>query len=72
MTLCISQCFRWFSGELTSADAMKHLLQIEGKEANNGAFLIRREGGLTLLSVRDGDTVRHYPINRKKEKGTYM
>ncbi len=61
---------RWFFGRIKRADAEKKLLQ-GGNQT--GTFLIREsesQPGNYSLSVRDGDTVKHYRI-RKVDTGTY-
>ena len=60
---------RWFFGRIKRADAEKKLLGV-GNQA--GTFLIREsesQPGNYSLSVRDGDTVKHYRI-RKVDTGT--
>ncbi len=63
--LCVA---RWFFGRIKRADAEKKLLQIGNQ---SGTFLIREsesQPGNYSLSVRDGDSVKHYRI-RKVDTG---
>ena len=59
---------RWFFGRIKRADAEKKLLQVGNQ---SGTFLIREsesQPGNYSLSVRDGDSVKHYRI-RKVDTG---
>ena len=59
---------RWFFGRIKRADAEKKLLQ-SGNQS--GTYLIRESEsmpGQYSLSVRDGDSVKHYRI-RKVDTG---
>ena len=59
---------RWFFGKIKRADAEKKLLQIGNQ---TGTFLIREsesQPGNYSLSVREGDSVKHYRI-RKVDTG---
>lgn len=59
-------CFRWYFGKIKRLEAEKKLLLGQNE---HGAFLIRdsesRRNDFSL-SVRDGDTVKHYRIRYKK------
>ncbi len=62
---------RWFFGKIKRADAEKKLLQSSNQ---TGTFLIREsesQPGNYSLSVRDGDTVKHYRI-RKVDTGMFV
>ena len=68
-SLSLSLPCSWFFGRIKRADAEKKLLGV-GNQA--GTFLIREsesQPGNYSLSVRDGDTVKHYRI-RKVDTGT--
>ena len=61
---------RWFFGRIKRADAEKKLLQVGNQ---SGTYLIRESEsmpGQYSLSVRDGDSVKHYRI-RKVDTGQY-
>ena len=52
--------FRWYFGKIKRAEAEKKLLLVQNE---HGAFLIRDSESRRndySLSVRDGDTVKHY------------
>jgi hypothetical protein len=61
----------WFFGDIKRAEAEKKLLM---KGLPNGTFLIRKAEsapGNFSLSVRDGDSVKHYRV-RKMDTGGYF
>ena len=65
--------FSWFFGQIKRADAEKRLMM---RGLPNGTFLIRKAetaptGGNLSLSIRDGESVRHYRI-RKLDHGGYF
>jgi fyn-related kinase len=54
--------FRWYFGKIKRIEAEKKLLLVQNE---HGAFLIRDSESRRndySLSVRDGDTVKHYRI----------
>ncbi|KAK2173446.1 hypothetical protein NP493_873g01016 [Ridgeia piscesae] len=63
---------QWYFGKIKRAEAEKKLLQSEN---DHGAFLIRdsesRRNDFSL-SVRDGDTVKHYRIRQLDEGGFFI
>lgn len=64
--------FRWYFGKIKRAEAEKKLLMPEN---DHGAFLIRdsesRRNDFSL-SVRDGDTVKHYRIRQLDSGGLFI
>uniref|UniRef100_A0A8D9BT61 non-specific protein-tyrosine kinase n=1 Tax=Cacopsylla melanoneura TaxID=428564 RepID=A0A8D9BT61_9HEMI len=66
------QKFRWYFGKIKRIEAEKKLLLPEN---DHGAFLIRdsesRKNDYSL-SVRDGDTVKHYRIRQLDEGGFFI
>ena len=61
----------WFWGEISREEAEKLLLGIDNK---SGTFMIRRSNYLKdflSLSLRDEDDVKHYPIWRRSDDGSY-
>ena len=66
-------CFhRWYFGKIKRIEAEKKLLLVQNE---HGAFLIRdsesRRNDFSL-SVRDGDTVKHYRIRQLDEGGFFI
>jgi len=58
--------FSWFFGKVSRADAEKTLLQADKQ---TGTYFIRdsnSQPGNYALSIRNGDSVRHYLIKRKE------
>lgn len=67
--LCL---IRWFFGKIKRTDAEKKLLQIGNQ---SGTFLVREsesQPGNYSLSVRDGDSVKHYRIRKVDTGGFYI
>ena len=64
--------FRWYFGKIKRIEAEKKLLMPQNE---HGAFLIRdsesRRNDFSL-SVRDGDTVKHYRIRQLDEGGFFI
>jgi fyn-related kinase len=64
--------FRWYFGKIKPIEAEKKLLMPQNE---HGAFLIRdsesRRNDFSL-SVRDGDTVKHYRIRQLDEGGFFI
>lgn len=63
---------RWFFGKIKRSDAEKKLLQIGNQ---TGTYLIREsesQPGNYSLSVRDGDSVKHYRIRKVDTGGYYI
>ena len=71
MLICLST-YRWYFGKIKRVEAEKKLLLSENE---HGAFLIRdsesRRNDFSL-SVRDGDTVKHYRIRQLDEGGFFI
>ena len=64
--------FRWYFGKIKRAEAEKKLLLVQNE---HGAFLIRDSESRRndySLSVRDGDTVKHYRIRQLDEGGFFI
>lgn len=62
----------WYFGNTKRMEAEKLLLLVENQ---NGSYLIRISDGSNhaySLSVRDGDSVKHYRIRRSEEDGSYF
>jgi len=62
----------WYFGKIKRVEAEKKLLQLENE---HGAFLIRDSESRRndySLSVRDGDTVKHYRIRQLDEGGFFI
>ncbi|XP_070556801.1 tyrosine-protein kinase Src42A-like [Ptychodera flava] len=62
----------WYFGKITRVEAEKKLLL---KQNEHGSFLIRdseSRRGEYSLSVRDGDTVKHYRIRQLDEGGYFI
>ncbi len=64
--------FRWYFGKIKRIDAEKRLLRPQNE---HGAYLIRdsesRRNDFSL-SVKDGDTVKHYRIRQLDEGGYFI
>ena len=63
---------RWYFGKIKRAEAEKKLLLAQNE---HGAFLIRDSESRRndySLSVRDGDTVKHYRIRQLDEGGFFI
>lgn len=70
-SLCPSSV-RWYNGKIKRIEAEKKLLLPENE---HGAFLIRDSESRRndySLSVRDGDTVKHYRIRQLDEGGFFI
>nr|AAT67598.1 Src tyrosine kinase 3 [Suberites domuncula] len=66
------QAQEWFFGKIKRADAEKKLLQTGNQ---TGTYLIREsesQPGNYSLSVRDGDSVKHYRIRKVDTGGFYI
>ena len=64
--------FRWYFGKIKRIEAEKKLLMAQNE---HGAFLIRDSESRRndySLSVRDGDTVKHYRIRQLDEGGFFI
>lgn len=64
--------FRWYFGKIKRMEAEKKLLLAQNE---HGAFLIRDSESRRndySLSVRDGDTVKHYRIRQLDEGGFFI
>ena len=64
--------FRWYFGKIKRMEAEKKLLLPQNE---HGAFLIRDSESRRndySLSVRDGDTVKHYRIRQLDEGGFFI
>ena len=71
MTYYYLQIFRWYFGDVKRAEAEKRLMTCG---LPSGTFLICKaetEVGNFSLSVRDGDSVKHYSV-RKLDTGGYF
>lgn len=69
--ICICFC-SWFFGKIKRADAEKKLLS---PGSPSGTYLIRDSEtmpGNYSLSIRDGDSVRHYRIRKLDNGGYYI
>lgn len=69
---CSIEAQPWFFGGIKRIDAEKQLLMAGN---GNGSFIIRESEskmGDFSLSVRDGDTVKHYKIRRLDEGGFFI
>ena len=70
--ICFFFHFRWYFGKIKRIEAEKKLLMPQNE---HGAFLIRdsesRRNDFSL-SVRDGDTVKHYRIRQLDEGGFFI
>ena len=67
-----SSYFRWYFGKIKRMEAEKKLLLPQNE---HGAFLIRDSESRRndySLSVRDGDTVKHYRIRQLDEGGFFI
>ncbi len=63
---------RWYFGKIKRIEAEKKLLLVQNE---HGAFLIRDSESRRndySLSVRDGDTVKHYRIRLQEYTGKYL
>lgn len=70
--LNVSYFHRWFFGKIKRTDAEKKLLQIGNQ---TGTYLLREsesQPGNYSLSVRDGDSVKHYRIRKVDQGGFYI
>jgi fyn-related kinase len=66
------QAQEWFFGKIKRSDAEKKLLQVGNQ---SGTYLIREsesQPGNYSLSVRDGETVKHYRIRKIDGGGCYI
>ena len=64
--------FRWYFGKIKRMEAEKKLLLAQN---DHGAYLIRDSESRRndySLSVRDGDTVKHYRIRQLDEGGFFI
>lgn len=64
--------YRWYFGKIKRIEAEKKLLMAQNE---HGAFLIRDSESRRndySLSVRDGDTVKHYRIRQLDEGGFFI
>ena len=71
-SLFLSFFFRWYFGKIKRMEAEKKLLLPQNE---HGAFLIRDSESRRndySLSVRDGDTVKHYRIRQLDEGGFFI
>ncbi|XP_075215648.1 tyrosine-protein kinase Src42A isoform X1 [Lycorma delicatula] len=69
---CVFEDQRWYFGKIKRIEAEKKLLLPEN---DHGAFLIRDSESRRndySLSVRDGDTVKHYRIRQLDEGGFFI
>ena len=70
-SISLSPLYSWYFGDIKRAEAEKRLLT---NGIPNGTFLIRKAEtapGNFSLSVRDGDSVKHYRV-RKRDTGGYF
>ena len=68
----MASCFSWYFGKIKRMEAEKKLLLAQN---DHGAYLIRDSESRRndySLSVRDGDTVKHYRIRQLDEGGFFI
>ena len=72
LSILLSSISRWYFGKIKRMEAEKKLLLTQNE---HGAFLIRDSESRRndySLSVRDGDTVKHYRIRQLDEGGFFI